>query len=110
MQDGIVTRWLFVRYLVVGTYVGLATIGGYVWWFTSYPGGPQMTWGQLTSFQSCTEGAEPYSCKACSCPSLAFNNCNDAAKITAAEVKKGFRGSKDDWSKPCTRVKSWASY
>ncbi|KAK9843380.1 hypothetical protein WJX84_006066, partial [Apatococcus fuscideae] len=54
IREGIVTRWLLVRYLIIGTYVGLATVGGSVWWFTSYQGGPKLTWSQLTSFQNCS--------------------------------------------------------
>lgn len=45
IREGIVTRWLLVRYLIIGTYVGLATVGGSVWWFTSY---------QACSFGLCT--------------------------------------------------------
>lgn len=32
-HEGIVNRWLVVRYLVVGLYVGLATAAGFVWFF-----------------------------------------------------------------------------
>ena len=28
--------WLFVRYLVIGLYVGLATVGGFAWWFLDF--------------------------------------------------------------------------
>lgn len=35
--DSIVTRWLIVRYLVVGAYVGLATAAGFVWWYLLAP-------------------------------------------------------------------------
>ena len=28
--------WLFVRYLVIGLYVGLATVGGFAWWFLQF--------------------------------------------------------------------------
>lgn len=31
--DSIVSRWLVVRYLVVGLYVGVATAAGFVWYF-----------------------------------------------------------------------------
>lgn len=37
LKEPIVNGWLFVRYLVVGTYVGLATVGAFLWWFTSDP-------------------------------------------------------------------------
>ena len=33
MDEPIVNGWLFVRYAVIGTYVGLATVAGFVWWF-----------------------------------------------------------------------------
>lgn len=41
---------------VIGTYVGLATAYGFVWWFTAFEGGPRMTWAELTDFQHCVEG------------------------------------------------------
>eukprot|EP00891_Asterochloris_glomerata_P003373 jgi/Astpho2/3373/e_gw1.00054.11.1_t len=58
--DSIVNRWLAVRYLVIGLYVGVATVAGSVWWHLYYQGGPRLTWRQLTSFQSCSTapGAE----------------------------------------------------
>lgn len=46
-KEPIVTPWLFVRYMVVGTYVGCATIFGYLWWFMYYQSGPQITYYQL---------------------------------------------------------------
>jgi Ca2+ transporting ATPase len=39
-KEGIVTPWLFFRYMVIGTYVGCATVFGYVWWFVFYEQGP----------------------------------------------------------------------
>lgn len=35
-HEGIVDRWLFVRYMVIGTYVGVVTVMGFVWWFLWY--------------------------------------------------------------------------
>ena len=62
-DESIVDRWLFVRYLVVGLYVGLATVGAFGWWFMSYAEGPMMTWTELTSFEHCVEGRERHSCE-----------------------------------------------
>jgi potassium/sodium efflux P-type ATPase len=52
-DEGIVDRWLFFRYLVVGAYVGAVTAAGFIWWFISYQHGPKMTWSQLRDFQHC---------------------------------------------------------
>lgn len=48
-DEPLVGGWLFFRYMVIGTYVGLATVGGYAWWFMFYEGGPQITFWQLVS-------------------------------------------------------------
>jgi Ca2+ transporting ATPase len=61
-NESIVDKWLFVRYLVVGLYVGLVTVGAFAWWYMAYAGGPGLTWTQLTSFEECVEGAHNYSC------------------------------------------------
>jgi hypothetical protein len=34
--EPIVNRWLLVRYCVVGTYVGVVTVGGALWWYLAY--------------------------------------------------------------------------
>ena len=52
-REQIVDRWLLIRYLIIGVYVGIATVGSFGWWFMSYPGGPQMTWAELTSASRC---------------------------------------------------------
>ena len=46
-DEPLVGGWLFFRYMVIGTYVGLATVGGYAWWFMYYEKGPQITFWQL---------------------------------------------------------------
>jgi Ca2+ transporting ATPase len=48
-REPLVGRWLFVRYLVIGFYVGFATVFGYAWWFLFYAGGPQISFYQLVS-------------------------------------------------------------
>ena len=48
-DEALVGGWLFFRYMVIGTYVGLATVGGYAWWFMVHEGGPKISWWQLVS-------------------------------------------------------------
>jgi Ca2+ transporting ATPase len=55
VREPLVGKWLFIRYLIIGTYVGVATVFGYAWWFIFYEGGPQITFHQLVnSFISCS--------------------------------------------------------
>lgn len=53
-DEPLISNWLFVRYMLVGTFVGVATVFGYAWWFTIYTGGPQISWYQLTHFHHCS--------------------------------------------------------
>ncbi|EIW60548.1 calcium-transporting ATPase [Trametes versicolor FP-101664 SS1] len=53
-REPIVGKWLFFRYMVIGTYVGVATVAGYAWWFIFYTEGPQITFHQLTNFHQCS--------------------------------------------------------
>ncbi|KAJ7172658.1 hypothetical protein C8R46DRAFT_160090 [Mycena filopes] len=53
-REPLVGRWLFFRYMVVGMYVGGATVFGYAWWFMYYAGGPQISYYQLTHFHQCS--------------------------------------------------------
>ena len=46
-REPLVGKWLFFRYMVVGIYVGCATVFGYAWWFVYYAEGPQITFYQL---------------------------------------------------------------
>lgn len=55
-DEPLVGTWLFIRYMIVGTYVGFATVAGYAWWFMYYQGGPQITFHQLTHFHQCSNG------------------------------------------------------
>ena len=48
-REPLVGPWLFFRYMVIGTYVGVATVAGYAWWFTMYKNGPQISTYQLVS-------------------------------------------------------------
>ena len=51
-KDPLISGWLFFRYLVIGAYVGGATVFGYAWWFMFYEGGPQISWHQLVSAET----------------------------------------------------------
>ncbi len=53
MQEALINGWLFFRYIVIGTYVGVATIAGAVWWFTLSPGGPHISFYQLRNHHQC---------------------------------------------------------
>lgn len=46
-DEALVGGWLFFRYMVVGIYVGAATVFGYAWWFMLNPEGPRITFWQL---------------------------------------------------------------
>ena len=52
-DEALIGGWLFFRYLIIGTYVGLATVAGYAWWFMYNPEGPQITFWQLSHFHHC---------------------------------------------------------
>ncbi|KAH9967826.1 Ca-transporting ATPase [Russula dissimulans] len=52
-REPLVSKWLFFRYMVIGTYVGIATVAGYAWWFMFYERGPQISYYQLTHFHQC---------------------------------------------------------
>jgi Ca2+ transporting ATPase len=53
-DEPLIGGWLFFRYLVIGTYVGLATVAGYAWWFMYNPEGPQISFWQLSHFHRCS--------------------------------------------------------
>lgn len=46
-DEALVTPWLFFRYMVIGIYVGAATVFGYAWYFMFNSEGPQITFWQL---------------------------------------------------------------
>ncbi|KAI9815848.1 MAG: hypothetical protein M1826_001946 [Phylliscum demangeonii] len=53
-DEALVGGWLFFRYMVIGVYVGLATVFGYAWWFMFYSKGPGITFYQLSHFHRCS--------------------------------------------------------
>ncbi|KAL1451595.1 hypothetical protein WDU94_005956 [Cyamophila willieti] len=48
-DEGLISGWLFFRYLAIGGYVGAATVGAAAWWFLYSPFGPQLSYYQLVS-------------------------------------------------------------
>jgi Ca2+ transporting ATPase len=46
-DEALISGWLFFRYMVIGAYVGAATVFGYAWWFMFYSEGPHISFSQL---------------------------------------------------------------
>jgi Ca2+ transporting ATPase len=53
-SEPIVGNWLLVRYIVIGVYVGAATVFGYAWWYMYFADGPQISWAVLSNYNSCS--------------------------------------------------------
>lgn len=62
-NDPLVGGWLFFRYMVIGTYVGIATVAGFAWWFMYNPQGPQISFYQLTHFHQCSSQFPEIGCE-----------------------------------------------
>ncbi|KAJ5647595.1 hypothetical protein N7490_003967 [Penicillium lividum] len=62
-DEPLVGGWLLFRYMVIGTYVGAATVFGYVWWFLYNPEGPQITYFQLSHFHRCSSQFPEIGCE-----------------------------------------------
>ncbi|KAL5490444.1 hypothetical protein ACEPAI_5277 [Sanghuangporus weigelae] len=62
-REPLVGKWLFFRYMVIGIYVGCATVFGYAWWFLYYSGGPQISFHQLTNFHKCATAFPEIGCE-----------------------------------------------
>ncbi|KAJ9166349.1 hypothetical protein P3X46_021121 [Hevea brasiliensis] len=62
VNEAVVNGWLFFRYLVIGAYVGLATVAGFVWWFVYSDSGPKLPYNELMNFDSCSTRETTYPC------------------------------------------------
>ncbi|XP_052306672.1 calcium-transporting ATPase 3, endoplasmic reticulum-type isoform X5 [Populus trichocarpa] len=62
VNEAVVSGWLFFRYLVIGAYVGLATVAGFVWWFVHSDSGPKLPFKELMNFDSCSTRETNYPC------------------------------------------------
>jgi magnesium-transporting ATPase (P-type) len=52
--------------MVIGLYVGIVTVWGFLWWYLHYPAGPKVSWKALTTFQICdpaAAGTAGYKCE-----------------------------------------------
>ncbi|OTB06670.1 hypothetical protein M426DRAFT_54805 [Hypoxylon sp. CI-4A] len=62
-DEALIGGWLFFRYLVIGSYVGIATVAGYAWWFMYNPEGPQINFYQLSHFHRCSSEFAEVGCE-----------------------------------------------
>ncbi|XP_004290983.1 PREDICTED: calcium-transporting ATPase 3, endoplasmic reticulum-type [Fragaria vesca subsp. vesca] len=62
VNEAVVTGWLFFRYLVIGAYVGLATVAGFIWWFLYSDTGPKLPYTELINFDTCGTRDTTYPC------------------------------------------------
>lgn len=53
-DEALVGGWLFFRYMVIGIFVGAATVFGYAWYFMFNSEGPQISFWQLSHFHRCS--------------------------------------------------------
>ncbi|CAB1337793.1 unnamed protein product [Coregonus sp. 'balchen'] len=64
-KEPLISGWLFFRYMVIGGYVGAATVAAAVWWFMYDPTGPGVTFHQLSHFMQCHDENEDFTGIAC---------------------------------------------
>merc|ERR1719478_36259 len=61
-DDQLITPWVFFRYMIVGLYVGFATVGVFVYWYVAYDWSeyshPLISYSQLSNWGKCTEFAK----------------------------------------------------
>ena len=62
-DEALVGGWLFFRYMVIGIYVGGATVFGYAWWFMYNSEGPQITFWQISHFHQCSSKFPEIGCE-----------------------------------------------
>jgi len=59
-DDELISGWIFFRYMVIGLYVGFATVGIFAYWYIWYSeaedGHTLVTWEQLRHYGQCPEG------------------------------------------------------
>lgn len=58
-SERIINGWMFFRYMVIGVYVGIATVGGFLYWYTSYENGPLLSLELLKLHDKCVGELRP---------------------------------------------------
>jgi len=64
-HEGLISGWLFFRYMAIGTYVGCATVFAASYWFMYDPSGPMLNYYQLSHHLQCL--GEPQNFKGIDC-------------------------------------------
>ncbi|CAK9301943.1 unnamed protein product [Gordionus sp. m RMFG-2023] len=59
-KDTLISGWLFFRYMTIGMYVGMATVGAAAWWYMIHDKGPHLNYYQLTHHLSCPTNPEAF--------------------------------------------------
>lgn len=62
VNEAVVSGWLFFRYLVIGAYVGLATVAGSIWWYLYSDSGPKLSYNDLMNYETCSARETKYPC------------------------------------------------
>ena len=72
--EGLVSPWTFVRWMVVGFYVGFATVAAFAFWYMfdnvlgidlSQDGHTTVTWNQLSHYNQCSDWGNFQVCPHC---------------------------------------------
>ncbi|CAA2985538.1 calcium-transporting ATPase 4, endoplasmic reticulum-type-like [Olea europaea subsp. europaea] len=70
-DDSLISPWILFRYLAIASYVGIATVGIFVIWYTRTSFLPMMTWQMTRVFLSMNTagggGGDPRLRYCCSC-------------------------------------------
>lgn len=55
-DDQLISKWTFIRFMVIGVYVGIATVGIFIYWYlfdNNGDGHTLVTWTQLSNWSEC---------------------------------------------------------
>jgi Ca2+-transporting ATPase len=55
-DDQLISKWTFIRFMVIGIYVGIATVGIFIYWYlfaATDDGHTLVTWNQLSNWSEC---------------------------------------------------------